>query len=44
VLLHEGLCLKALNLRATAKQKFQLALQKDPTNDWAAQELKKLGQ
>lgn len=44
VLLHEGLCLKALNLTATAKQKFQLALQKDPTNDWAAQELKKLGQ
>lgn len=44
VLLHEGLCLKALNLNATAKQKFQLALQKDPTNDWAAQELKKLGQ
>ena len=42
VLLHEGLCLKALNLTATAKQKFQMAIQKDPTNEWAQQELKQL--
>jgi tetratricopeptide (TPR) repeat protein len=40
VLLGEGQALKGLNKKAEAKAKFQQALQKDPTNKWAAAELK----
>lgn len=42
VLLHEGLCYKAMKMIPTAKQKLQMAVEKDPTNDWAQSELKKL--
>jgi tetratricopeptide (TPR) repeat protein len=43
VYLQEGLSLKALNLKDTAKKKFRLALEKDPKNDAAKKELDKLG-
>jgi tetratricopeptide (TPR) repeat protein len=43
VLSQEGNALKAMNRKAEAKQKFQEALKRDPTNQYAAQELKQLG-
>ncbi|HSE41745.1 MAG TPA: tetratricopeptide repeat protein [Acidobacteriota bacterium] len=43
VLMQEGVALKAMNRKAEAKQKFQEALQRDPKNQYAAQELKQLG-
>jgi tetratricopeptide (TPR) repeat protein len=43
VLSQEGNALKALNRKAEAKKKFQEALDRDPTNSYAAQELKQLG-
>jgi tetratricopeptide (TPR) repeat protein len=43
VLMQEGVVLKSMNRKAEAKKKFQEALQRDPTNQYAAKELKTLG-
>ncbi len=43
VLYQEGITLKAMKQNAEAKKKFQEALQRDPTNQHAAKELKALG-
>lgn len=43
VLYQEGITLKAMKRNAEAKKKFQEALQRDPTNQHAAKELKTLG-
>lgn len=43
ILMQEGLVLKSLNRKAEAKAKFQEALRLDPSNQYAARELKNLG-